>query len=107
MTNNTLEEIVAVEKEIQAHLAEERRKATVWLAGERDRITRDIKVELEEARRQCREQIAAAEAEADEEGTDLVRRAELYAERLQSFPEEHLRTLVSGHLQRLLPGKSS
>lgn len=105
MTNHTLEEIVAVEKEIQANLAEERRKAAVWLAGERDGITRDSEAELEEARHKCRLQIAAAEVGVGDEVTDLVRRAEVYAERLQSLPEERLRAQVSGYLQRLLPEK--
>lgn len=104
MTNHTLEEIVVVEKEIQASLAEERRKAVVWLAGERDGIIRDTEAELEEARRQCRLQLAAAEAGVgDEVTTELVGRAEAYAEQLKNLSQERLRTQVSGYLQRLLP----
>lgn len=105
MTNHTLEEIVAVEKEIQARLAEEHRKAAVWVAAEREGITREAEAELAEARRQCQQRIAAAETGVGDEVIDLVRRAEDYAARLKSLSEEKLRERVTGHLQRLLPGK--
>jgi F0F1-type ATP synthase membrane subunit b/b' len=103
MTNHTLEEIVAVEHEIQARLAEEQRQAAQWLAAERDTIARATEAELAEARHQCRQQITAAEAEAGDEGGELIPRAEAYAARLQNLPEESLQVQVSGHLQRLLP----
>lgn len=103
MADHTLEEIVAAEKEIQARLAEERRQAAVWLAAERETITRETEAQLAEARQQCRQRIAAAEAEAADQVCELVRRAEAYAVRLQSLPEERLRARVRAHLQRLLP----
>jgi F0F1-type ATP synthase membrane subunit b/b' len=103
MANNTLEEIVAVEQEIQAHLAEEHRKAAVWLAAERAGITRDTEAELAEARQQCRQQIADSEAEAGDGVGELVPRAEAYAARLKSLPEERLQTQILGHLHQLLP----
>lgn len=105
MADHTLEEIVAAEKEVQAQLAEERRQASEWLAGEHKVISRETEVQLDEARWQCRQKIAAAEAEAGDKVCELVRRAEAYAFRLQNLPEERLRAQVSGHLRRLLPEK--
>lgn len=105
MTNHTLEEIVTVEHEIQARLAEQQRQVAVWLAAEREVISRATEAELAEARQQCRQQIAAAEAGAGDGAGELVPRAETYAARLKCLPEERLRELVAGHLHGLLPGK--
>jgi flagellar biosynthesis/type III secretory pathway protein FliH len=103
MSNHTLEEIVAVEKELQAHLAEEQRKVAEWLAAERDGITRATEEKLAEARQHFRQRLAAAAAEAGDVVDEVVQQAEAYAERLKSLPEERLRLLVRGYLQRLWP----
>lgn len=103
MTDHTLEEIVAAEHEIQARLAEEQRQAAAWLAAEREVITRTTEAELAEARRQCQQQIAAAEGEPGDGVGELVRRAEAYAARLQGLSEERLRLQLVENLPRLLP----
>lgn len=105
MTNHTLEEIVAVEKEIQARLAEEQGEAAAWLAGECAAVRRSAEAGLDAAQRQLRQQIVAAEAAVGDEATELVCRAETYAARLANLPEQRLRLLLVGHLRRLLPDK--
>lgn len=107
MADHTLEEIIAVEKEVQTGLAEEQRRATLWLASEREAITRQTEAELAEARQQCRQQIAAAEAGADDEAGELLPRAKSYATRLNDLSDKRLQALVAGHLHRLLPEKRS
>lgn len=107
MADHTLEEIIAAEKEIQTHLAEEQRRAALWLAAEREVIARQTEAELAEARHQCRQRIAAAEAGAGDDVGELLPRAESHATRLDNLPEERLRALLVGHLQLLLPEKRS
>jgi predicted metal-dependent peptidase len=103
MPNQALAEIVAVEKEIQTRLAEERNKAAIWVAGERERINREVKRQLTEAQREFRQSVAAVEAEAKREVTALVSRAEEYAARLRNLPDERLCSILTRHLLRLLP----
>jgi F0F1-type ATP synthase membrane subunit b/b' len=103
MTNQALAEIVAVEKEIQARLAEERRKAATWLAEERERIGKEVERELAEAQREFRQAIAAAEVEAGNEIKTLLQQAEEYATRLKNLPDQDLRERIAAHLTRLLP----
>jgi len=103
MTNQALAEIVAVEKEIQARLTDERSKAADWLAAERERIGREIERDLAEAQREFRRTIAAAEAEAGNEVDSLLREAEEYAARLKNLPDQALRERIASRLSRLLP----
>ena len=103
MPNQALAEIVAVEKEIQARLAEERRKTSAWLEAERERISGEVARELAEAQREFRESLAAAEAKAEAEVRDTLQRAEEYAARLRNLPDQRLRQVLGRHLQRLLP----
>lgn len=107
MTDQTLAEIVAVEKDIQAQLAEEQRRAAAWLAKEREEIGRTGEEQVSAARREFRHRLTTAETEADTEVGDLLRRAELYAARLHEIPEEELRLLVRRHLTRLLPERAA
>jgi len=104
MTNQALAEIVAVEKEIQARLAEERRKAAAWLAEERERFGKEVERELAEAQREFRQAVAAAEIQAGKEVKTLLRRAEEYAARLKNLSDQRLRERITTHLTRLLPG---
>lgn len=103
MADQTLEEIVAVEREIQSRLAEERDRAAAWLAAERQEISRSGEARIAAARREFRQQLAAAESEAGQEVNDLLHRAESYAARLHDLTEAELRELVGRHLGRLLP----
>lgn len=103
MTNHALEEIIAVEQEIEARLAEERQQAAAWLAEERRRISAAAAAALAAAEQRAREKIAAAEGAADDEAAGQLARAEAYAARLQELPEERLRQMVAGRLRRLRP----
>jgi hypothetical protein len=103
MPNQVLAEIVRVEKEIQARLAEERQKAAAWLESERARITAAVELELAESQREFRRTMAAAEAEVEIKIATLLKQAEEYAERLRKLPDQRLRKQLLLHLDRLLP----
>ena len=103
MPNHALAEIVAVEKQIQDRLAEERGRAARWLADEKTRLERETERRLAESREACREVVAKAETAAVAEVAEQSRRAEARAARLRDLPDAILREKLAGDLLRLLP----
>jgi len=105
MVKHAIEEIVAVEQEIQEWLARERANAATWLSGE-----------LKDLERQTEEHLAACEAEcrkAREDGLQslrvraesLLKEAGEYAKVLEAISDAQLAELARKHLRAISSGE--
>ena len=103
MADLALEEIIAVEQEIQERLELERRRIALWRAEEKARLNRESESRLAEVSLNCQQVIAAAESEAVAEVADLIRKAEQYRQYLASLPEKDLEEIIRKHLGQILP----
>lgn len=104
MVKPALEEIVVIEKEIQAQIAAERRKTGEWLEQQRETIARKSAAQIAAHRQKCDQMIAEAEEEARRKMSGRVREAELYEAFLRELPDDKLRIYVKRYLPRILPG---
>jgi vacuolar-type H+-ATPase subunit H len=104
MENNTLREIIGVEKDIQQSIEQAREMARAWLENRKmemdERLAKEEK-EIVASFQQSREVVAR---EAASEAEDLVKRAEGQADRIVQLNNDTLRRIVSDHIHSILPG---
>jgi hypothetical protein len=107
MGKPALEEIVVIEKEIQAQIEAERATTGMWLEEQKRAIARESAARIAAQRRECDAVIAEAEAEARREVEIEVAAAARYAAFLQELPDGKLAAQVKRHLHRILPERRS
>jgi vacuolar-type H+-ATPase subunit H len=104
MENNILREIIGVEKEIQQSIEQAKEMAHVWLETRKkemdERLAKEEK-EIVASFRQSREKL---EREAVSGAEDLVKRAELQADRIIQLKNDTLARIVADHIHMILPG---
>jgi len=104
MENNILREIIGVEKEIQQSIEQAKEMSRVWLETrkkEMDELLAREEKEIVASFRQSRENLAR---EAASGADDLVKRAELQADRIVQLKNDALARIVAGHIHTILPG---
>jgi F0F1-type ATP synthase membrane subunit b/b' len=107
MGKPALEEIVAIEKEIQAQIAAERQKAEARLEELRAAIATESEAKIAECRQKCAVVISAAEDAARRAENARVNRAEFYEALLKELPDSKLDEYVRKYLPRILPENES
>lgn len=104
MENNILREIIDVEKEIQQSIEQAKEMARAWLETRKkemdERLAKEEK-EIVASFRQSREKLAR---EAVSGADDLVKRAELQADRIVQLENDTLARIVADHIHMILPG---
>ena len=104
MENNILREIIDVEKEIQQSIEQAKEMAHAWLETRKkemdERLAKEEK-EIVASFRQSREKLAR---EAVSGADDLVKRAELQADRIAQLKNDTLARIVADHVHMILPG---
>jgi vacuolar-type H+-ATPase subunit H len=104
MENNTLREIIDVEKEIQQSIEQAKEMARAWLETRKqemdERLAKEEK-EIVASFRQSRDRLVR---EAVSGADDLVKRAELQADRIVQLENDTLARIVAGHIHTILPG---
>lgn len=103
MGTDILTTIVAVEREIEERLGAERRQAGEMLARLRSDLAAEAIREEERLAADAQQAIAAARAEAEERGADIVRRAAECGKQLAALDDAALEEIVMRHLVRVLP----
>lgn len=104
MTDGLLENIILLEKKIQAEVSAEQARACVWqerelailqsaLAAERDHVEVRRKQRLEEKK-----------AELMQQGESMRQAAESWCQRLQTLDDAILCDVLKQHLAAILPG---
>jgi vacuolar-type H+-ATPase subunit H len=104
MENNILREIIGVEKEIQQSIEQAKEMSRVWLETRKkemdERLAKEEK-EIVASFRQSREKL---EREAVSGAEDLVKLAELQADRIIQLKNDALARIVADHIHKILPG---
>jgi len=104
MENNTLREIIGVEKEIQQTIEQAKEMACAWLETrkrEMDECLAKEEKEIVASFRQSREELAR---EATSRADDLVKQAERQADRIVQLKNDTLERIVADHIHTILPG---
>jgi vacuolar-type H+-ATPase subunit H len=99
-----LAEVIKVEKEIQARLEAEGEKARQWV----EQVKREMEekaLRAEEGFRELLEnRIQEARAEADRKASEILNDANSKAEKIENLSDETLKSLITRHISRVLPG---
>jgi hypothetical protein len=104
MERDTLEEILAVEKEIRAKLEGERHEASQWLAGVRQEVERDKLAEIVRLEDSVARQDEAAQEAAQEKARQIVQRASSAARRIEQLHDDELARRVRQHVACIASG---
>jgi len=104
MERDTLEEILAVEKEIRDKLDGERDEASRWLAGVRHEIEQEKLAEIVRLRDSIAQQDEAAQKAARAKANEIVRRATDAAQRIERVRDDDLARRVRQHVACIVPG---
>ncbi len=103
MTKPALEEIIAIEREIQTHIDGERRAIETWRTEQQESIARESETRLAAHRLECDLMIARAEEEARQEIAAQAKEAEGYEAFLDNLSDNVLAPYVEKFLSRILP----
>jgi hypothetical protein len=104
MTDGLLDNIIELEKRIQAEVTAEQTRAEEWQARELNTLESDYSEAkiVEEAR--CRGLLAEQEKQFKDEGTALELAAFTWCQRLLALNDEVLHDVLKRHLAAILPG---
>ncbi|MGE4579461.1 MAG: hypothetical protein AB7F21_07970 [Desulfuromonadales bacterium] len=106
MADPLLQDIVALEKELEARRQEVASEVDRWLADVRQELAaaaRDLEARLQEEAQQAEDR-AAAESRA--EAMKRREQAEGFARRLAGLEDDRLNQLLRMHLALILPGEA-
>lgn len=103
MSESLLENIIQLEKQLQAELAAEERRSQAWRERELAQLDAALAVARRESERGDQAAEEAARMAAHAEGEALLRSAEEWCGRLQALEEDWLRNELVRHLVAILP----
>lgn len=104
MTQETISEIIAVEKEIQARIGAEKDKIDQWLRAQEAEIAGQLELGLASLRQAQAEEEARLRARIDEENAALLAAAAREAKSCLNLAPSKLEDLIGRHLSAILPG---
>jgi hypothetical protein len=107
MEQTTLQEILAVEKELQGKLDDEHEKASHWLEAERREIEAAHISGMAQLRELAEQGIDAARQSARAKAAEIIRQADDAARAVDLVPDAELRRLVLPRIAVIFPGTSS
>jgi hypothetical protein len=107
MERDTLEEILAVEKEIREKLEGERDEANRWLAGVRQKVEQEKLAEIVRLKDSVARQDEASLTAAHEKANEIVRRAASAARRIEQLRDDDLARRVRQHIECIVPGDAA
>ena len=104
MENNILREIIGVEKEIQQSIEQAKEMSRVWLETRKKEMDERLAKEEKEILASFHQSREKLEREAVSGAEDLVKRAELQADRILQLKNDTLARIVADHIHMILPG---
>ena len=102
---DTLEKVIAVERELDDRLAVERSKAEAWLEAVRRELEQSKASEIAALRESASKQRDATELAAREQADASFARDRAVVDRLRSVGDAELRRLLEQRLAALWPGR--
>lgn len=102
--SGSLDDVLAVERELAELMAAERGKAARWLEERRGEIASAAKAEHARIEQSVREQEAAAGNAAAGEAAVLVEQSRALARRIEALDDTRLGPIVRKHLAGIVPG---
>jgi len=103
MSDGLLQEIIGLEKDLQAELADEERRSHAW----RDRELRILEEKLEEVRSRCcandQQLIDQVRSRAEVEAESTIEAAKTWCLKLSQLEEDRLLTVLRCHLAAVFP----
>jgi vacuolar-type H+-ATPase subunit H len=103
MENNILREIIGVEKEIQQSIEQAKEMSCAWLENRKKEIDERLTKEEEEMAASFERLRQKAATEARSRADDVIKQAELQADRIVRFKNETLARIVADHIHTILP----
>lgn len=103
-TDSSLDDVLAVERELAELMGTERRKAARWLEERRREIDSAAKVERERLEHSAREDEDTATKSAAEKAAVIVEQSVSLARRIEALDDARLSPIVRKHLACLVPG---
>jgi vacuolar-type H+-ATPase subunit H len=104
MENNTLREIIGVEKEIQQSIEQSKEVARAWLETRKKEIDERLAKEEKELVASFQKAREKLEREAASRADALVKRAEQQANRIVRLENDAVARIVADHIHKILPG---
>jgi vacuolar-type H+-ATPase subunit H len=104
MENNTLREIIGVEKEIQQSIEQAKEVARAWLETRKKEMDEHLAKEEKELVASFQQARETLEREAASRADALVMRAEQQADRIVRLENDTLARIVADHIHTILPG---
>ena len=104
MERDTLEEILAVEKEIREKLEGDRDEASRWLAGIRHEVEQEKLAETVRLKESVAQQEKTAREAAQEKAKQIVQQATTAALRIERLHVDELVRRVRQHVACIVPG---
>ena len=107
MQQDTLAEILGVEKEIRDKLDAEREQASKWLEHARREIEQAHLAAMAGLQESCGQDAEAAKRAAHPQAATVIRQAETSARPIDRFHDDDLRQLIRRHIAVIVPGGGS
>jgi hypothetical protein len=104
MTDGLLEEIIQLEKQIQAEVSGEQVRANEWQQRELATLERSFTEEQAAEKKRCQVMLTEKEAALRREGATLEAASSAWCERLSNIDNAILRNILKRHLAVILPG---
>lgn len=104
MTDGLLNNIIQLEKSIQAEVADEQQRATDWQARELAALEAELAAAQAGEEERGRQLLAENKAALQREGAALEEAASAWCERLSKLDETTLHAALKRHLAAILPG---
>lgn len=104
MADDTIQSIIAVEKEIQAQIAAEEAKIAAWLAERREALRHSRRQREEEQQKRHIQAKEKLQRQLTLQSTRIIVEANQEGEWLNSIPQETIDSRIQPHLRKILPG---
>jgi len=104
MTDGLLENIIQLEKQVQANVAAERARAEQWQKRELAALETSLVAERSATEEQREQVLKEKKAALLREGADLEAAAKDWCQRLETLEETTLENVLKRHLAVVLPG---
>ncbi len=104
MEKDILSEVIEVEKDIQKSLDDEKVKARTWLEQVKKDSAQELAREEINITASLNEAIEVARKNAELKAAEIVRQAQVKAERFGTLTNDVLKQIIVKQLNRILPG---
>ncbi len=104
MEKDILSEVIEVEKDIQKSLDEEKVKARTWLEQVKEDSAQELAREEINIKASLNEAIEVARKNAELKAAEIVKQAQVKAERFRKLTDDALNQIIGRQLNRILPG---